>query len=173
MSTLARWLKRILASWFRERRGDELMAPLTELEVREFVAEWYHKLDIHAPLEEILAMVADEGIEFRFPEVTVTDKAGLTEWYNRVIRTFFDEVHETQELTITLEGDDAQVKILTKWQESTWNPPEPNSRRQTFLAGQTWGVRRSDKTGLPVIVTYFVDSFDPVGGSGTLPVRNT
>jgi hypothetical protein len=40
-----------------------------------------------------------------------------------------------------------------------------------FLAHQTWTVKRSDKTGFPVMVTYFVDAFDPVGGSGALPVK--
>lgn len=149
-----------------------MLAPLTEPEVRQFVAQWYHHLDIHVPLEEFLAMVADEGIEFRFPEVTVTDKAGLARWYNRVTNTFFDEIHETKELEITIESDRATVKILTQWQESTWNPPEPKSKRQIFLAGQTWEVKRSDKTGQPVVVTYFVDSFDLVGGSGTLPVKD-
>src|SRR5579864_8271776 len=96
--------------------------PLTEAEVRQFVAQWFHKLDIHAPLEEFLAMVADGDIEFRFPEVTVTDKTGLAKWYNRVTNTFFDEIHETKELAITTAGDCATVKILTQWQESTWNP---------------------------------------------------
>jgi hypothetical protein len=147
--------------------------PLTESEVRQFVAQWFHLLDIHAPLEEFLAMVADEGIEFRFPEVTVTDRDGLTQWYKRVTNTFFDEIHETKELAISTEGDRATVKITTQWQESSWNPPAPKSERLTFLAKQTWGVKRSDKTGQPVMVTYFVDSFEPVGGEGKLPVKDT
>lgn len=149
------------------------LTPLTESEVRQFVAQWFHILDIHASLEEFLTMVADEGIEFRFPEVTVTDKAGLTQWYNRVTNTFFDEVHTTKELAIAAEGDHATVRITTQWQESTWNPPAPKSERQTFLAKQTWSMKRSDRTGQPVVVTYFVDSFEPVGGAGTLPVKNT
>ncbi|MBV9691333.1 MAG: hypothetical protein JO202_16655 [Ktedonobacteraceae bacterium] len=148
------------------------LATLTEAEVHQFVDQWYHKLDIHAPLEEFLALVADEGIEFRFPEVTVTDKAGLTtQWYNRVIRTFFDEIHETKELAITIEADRATLKVLTFWQLSVWDPPAPKSTRLAFLAHQTWTVKRSDKTGLPVMVTYFVDALDPVGGSGALPVK--
>jgi hypothetical protein len=147
--------------------------PLTESEVRQFVAQWFHLLDIHAPLEEFLALVADEGIEFRFPEVTVTDRDGLTQWYKRVTNTFFDEIHETKELAISTEGDRATVKITTQWQESSWNPPAPKSERLTFLAKQTWGVKRSDKTGQPVMVTYFVDSFEPVGGEGKLPVKDT
>ena len=146
-------------------------ASLTALEVKEFVDQWYHNLDIHASLEEFLAMVADTGIEFRFPEVTVTDKEGLTRWYKRVTSTFFNETHTTQKLAITIDDDLATVKILTHWQASVWNPPAPRSEQQAFLAGQTWTVRRSEQTGQPVVVSYFVDSFDPVEGSGTLQVK--
>lgn len=147
------------------------VAPLTEAEVKQQVDAWYRALDIHVPLEEFLAMVADEGIEFRFPEVTVTDKAGLTQWYNRVTNTFFDEVHETKELAISTAGDQAEVKILTLWQASVWNPPASKSERIAFLARQTWKVRRSLTTGKPVVVTYIVDAFEPVGGTGALPVK--
>ena len=144
------------------------LKPLTESEVSQFVKEWFHKLDIHAPLEEFLVMVADEGIEFRFPEVTVTDRAGLTGWYQRVTTTYFDEIHETKELAITTDGERATVKILTQWQESSWNPPAPKSERLTFLARQTWSVKRSNKTGQPVVVTYFVETFEQVG----VPVKS-
>ena len=148
------------------------VTPLTEAEVRQFVNQWYHNLDIHVPLEDFLAMVADEGIEFRFPEVTVTDKAGVTDWYKRVTATFFNEIHQTKELAITIEANRATVKVVTFWQASAWNPPAPKSERLAFLAGQTWSVKRSNTTSQPVVVTYFVDSFDPVGGSGALPVKD-
>src|SRR5215510_10177009 len=121
------------------------VAPLTEAEVKQQVDAWYRALDIHVPLEEFLAMVADEGIEFRFPEVTVRDKAGLTEWYNRVTNSFFDEVHTTQELKISVEGDYANVELVTLWQPSVWNPPAAKSERLAYLAGQTWTVKRSEK----------------------------
>jgi hypothetical protein len=146
--------------------------PLTENEVRQFLTQWFHKLDIHVSLAEFLTGVADENIEFRFPEVTVTDKAGLTEWYNRVTHTFFDEVHETKELQIIPGNEQATVKILTSWQASTWDAPEAKSKRLAFLARQTWQVKRSGTTGQPVVVSYFVDAFDPVGTSEVLPVKN-
>jgi hypothetical protein len=148
------------------------LAPLTESEVKQFVAQWYHALDIHVPLADFLNMVAEEGIEFRFPEVTVKDKAGLTEWYNRVINSFFDEVHTTQELKVSVNGDYATVEIVTRWEPSVWNPPAPKSERLAYLAGQTWTVKRSETTGQPVVVTYFVNSFEPVGATGALPVKN-
>ncbi len=147
-----------------------MSAPLTQAEMQQFVDKWYHILDIHAPLEEFLALVADEGIEFRFPEVTVTDKEGVANWYKRVTHTFFDEIHETKQLAITLNNDRATVKILTHWQASAWNPPAPKSERQIFLAAQTWTAKRSEHTGQPVVVTYYVDSFNPVEGSSTLQV---
>ncbi|SRR6266567_500192 len=147
--------------------------PLTETEVREFVAQWFHNLDIHVPLETFLAMVADEGIEFRFPEVTVTDTAGLTDWYHRVTRTFFNEVHETKKLAVTTEKDQATVQLLTHWTADTWDPPAPKSKQIVFLADQTWQLKRSPKTGQPVVTTYVVNSFDPVGASGPLPVKDT
>ena len=149
------------------------VTPLTDAEVRQFVDQWYHTLDIHAPLQAFLVLIADEGIEFRFPEVTVTDKDGVIQWYNRVTTTFFDEIHQTKELAISTEGDRATVKVVTLWQASVWNPPAPKSERLAFLAGQTWSVKRLDTTGQPVIVTYVVDSFDPVGGSGALPVKDS
>jgi SnoaL-like domain len=148
------------------------LALLTEAEVKQFVAQWYHALDIHVPLADFLSMVADEGIEFRFPEVTVRDKAGLSEWYNRVTNSFFDEVHTTQELKISVEGDHATVELVTLWQPSIWNPPAAKSERLAYLAGQTWTVKRSEKTGKPVVVTYYVNTFDPVGETGALPVKN-
>jgi hypothetical protein len=148
------------------------LTPLTENEVRQFLVQWFHKLDIHVSLAEFLTGVANEGIEFRFPEVTVTDKAGLTDWYNRVTHTFFDEVHETKELEIITGNEQATVKILTFWQASTWDAPEPKSKRLAFLARQTWQVRRSPTTEQPVVVSYFVDAFDPVGASDGLPVKN-
>jgi hypothetical protein len=40
-----------------------------------------------------------------------------------------------------------------------WEP----LRRAGIMAGQIWSVKRSDKTGQPVIVTYLVDSFESVG----------
>ncbi|HEU5375644.1 MAG TPA: nuclear transport factor 2 family protein [Ktedonobacteraceae bacterium] len=151
----------------------QTVAPLTETEVQQFIKQWFHKLDIHAPLEEMLAMIADEEIEFRFPEVTVTSKDGFAQWYQRVTHTFFDEVHETKELAITMNGGRATIKIATQWQEGNWNPPAPRSERKTYLARQTWSVKRSEKTMQPVIVTYFVDAFDLVEDAVTPPTTTS
>jgi hypothetical protein len=42
-------------------------APLTEAEVKQCVDDWYKALDVHAPADEVVPLVAEEGLEMRFP----------------------------------------------------------------------------------------------------------
>ena len=65
---------------------------LTVAEVKQLAAEWYRKLDVHAPLIELLPLVAEDA-EMKFPEATLHGQAEFEGWYEGVIRIFFDEVH--------------------------------------------------------------------------------
>lgn len=142
---------------------------LTEEEVRQLVTDWYVRLDVHAPMVEILPMLDDENLEMIFPETTLHGYVEFeTKWYQRVIRTFFDEVHELKELNINLSKDRADIKLVVKWEASIWNPPAAKSERIVMDAAQTWVVKRSPKSQLPVIVTYVVDSLDYYEGSARL-----
>jgi hypothetical protein len=144
--------------------------PLTETEVTDFVNDWYRKLDVHAPPDEVLSLVAqeDEGLDMEFPEGTVRQPDGfrsvLDTWYHR----FFDEVHTLKELDITTDGDRANVKLMVNWQCKIWDPPAPKSQWLGFDAYQTWVVGRSKTSGQPVIVQYVVDKLDPMPGSASL-----
>ncbi len=145
------------------------IAPLTEDEVKKLVDDWYIRLDMHAPMVEILPMIAAEELEMRLPEVTLHGQAGFeTGWYQRVIRTFFDEVHEMKELNINILEDRADVKLVVKWQASRWNAPAAKSERIIMDAAQAWVVKRSPETHKPIIVTYIVDSVDYYEGSARL-----
>jgi hypothetical protein len=144
-------------------------APLEEAEVKQFVDRVYRELfDSHAPVEEFLVCLADEGLEMRFPEETVHGHDGFRRWYERIVSTFFDEVHTVKEVEVTGEGDQARVKVLVNWQAHTWRPPAAKSQWLDFDAGQTWVVKRSPTTGQPMIVTYVVDAFVPMEGSSSL-----
>jgi hypothetical protein len=144
-------------------------APLEEAEVKQFVEKWYLELlDSHAPTEELLVCLADDKLEMRFPEETVHGHDGFRRWYERIINTFFDEVHTIKELEVSTEGDRAKINVLVNWQAHTWKPPAPKSQWLGFDAGQTWFVERSPSTGQPVVVTYIVDSFIPMEGSSSL-----
>jgi len=142
---------------------------LTEAEIQKFAADWYRKLDVHAPLEDYIPLLADEGLEMVFPEATVKGFEGFKGWYERVISIFFDEVHTLKEVKPTsVSSEKANVKVIVKWEASVWKPPAPKSERIVLDAYQTWVVTRSPKTGKPVISTYIVDSLDYAEGSARL-----
>jgi len=143
-------------------------APLTEAEIEELVTDWYHKLDIHAPMVELLPLLADDDLEMTFPEGVSKGHAGFEAWYQRVIRLFFDEAHTVKEVKTTASGGDIEVKVVVNWQTKVWTPPDAQSKWLGFDAYQTWVVRRSAVTGKPIIVRYAVDSLDAMPGSATL-----
>ena len=73
-------------------------------EIEAFVADWYRKLDIHAPAEELISMVADQ-VEMQFPEGTVRGVEEFRAWYEGVIRLFFDELHTVTRVGIVWRDD--------------------------------------------------------------------
>jgi len=147
-------------------------APLTEDNVTRFMERWYLELlDTHAPVADVAACVADDA-EMRFPEATVKGINAFRDWYDRIVHTFFDEVHRItrQVVTIADDGQSAEVKIDVNWQAKAWIPPAARSRRVGFDAGHTHEVRRSTRTGDLVIQIYGVDTFVAMPGSSDLPV---
>ena len=140
---------------------------LTEAHVRKLVDDWYHALDVHVPFEEIVPFVASSGLEMYWPEGPTFGVDGFKGWYERVTRTFFDEVHTMKDLVITPRGEEADVKLVVNWQARVWNPPDAKSKWLGMDARQTWVVRRSED-GRAVIVKYVVDGIDLMEGSATL-----
>jgi ketosteroid isomerase-like protein len=115
--------------------------------------------------------VADDA-EMRFPEVTVYGIDAFKDWYDRIVNTFFDEVHiiTRNDVTVAPDGQSAEVKIDLQWEAKVWIPPAAKSQWIGFNAGQTHEVRRSPKTGQPMIQVYGVDTFVAMEGSSNLPV---
>ena len=142
--------------------------PLTKDEIQEMAVAWYRKLDVHAPMVEILPMLADDGLEMVFPESTVYGWAGFEGWYQRVIRIFFDEVHTVKKAEPVINGDEADVNVVVQWEASVWNPPAAYSARIKCDAYQRWKVRRSPVTGKAVVTQYIVDSIEYHEGSARL-----
>lgn len=142
--------------------------PLTDAAIRKMAANWYQKLDVHAPMIEILPMLSEKGLEMRFPEATLTRLAEFENWYQTVIRIFFDEVHILKVCDAKIEGDKARVHIVVEWQASVWKPPAAKSERIKCDADQDWIVEMSPVTGEPVITTYIVNALNYHEGSAKL-----
>lgn len=141
---------------------------LTEAEVKQFVDDWYHCLDVHSPVAEILPLVATDGLKMVFPEATLTTVEDFKGWYHAVTHRFFDEIHTMKELNIRVNGAEADITLVVNWQAKIWDAPAPKSTWLGFDAYQTWQVHRDPATGRVVINLYVVDKLDPMPGSASL-----
>lgn len=139
---------------------------VTEDSIKEFARLWYRKLDVHAPMVELLPMLLDQDLKLVFPEATEYGWKGFENWYQRVIRTFFDEEHTVLSCEAEIDGGSATVKVVVEWHASLWNPPEYSSRRIMAIAYQTWKVVSMD--GQLKISQYIVDKFEYKEGSAEL-----
>jgi hypothetical protein len=142
--------------------------PLTRTEIEDFVAEWYRKLDIHAPPEEVIPLVAEQGLEMQFPEGAISGVEAFRRWYEGVIRIFFDELHTVTRIDISRQDARVLVTVVVNWQARRWHPPAPRSEWIGFDAYQRWEMERSGSTDRPVIVRYIVDELRPMPGSKSL-----
>jgi hypothetical protein len=140
---------------------------LTQQSIQTLAEAWYKKLDVHAPMVELLPLLADEELEMVFPEATVYGYAGFEGWFQRVIRIFFDEVHTVKEVSSEISEDTATVKVVVQWEASVWNAPEANSKRIMLDAYQTWEVKQLTDERI-VITKYTVDKLQYAEGSASL-----
>jgi hypothetical protein len=144
--------------------------PITEDEIKRFVADWYRALDVHAPVEDCLQFLADSGLEMIFPEKEkpLHGVGDFRTWYvggeysdgtkgRGVINIFFDENHTVHDLRSEISGEEAIIDLLVGWQASWWDSPAAKSKRTSLDSTQRWTVRRSSKNAHRLeIVTYDV-----------------
>lgn len=135
--------------------------PLTEAEIKTFVAAWYQALDFHVPFDQAWTMLADEGLNVQFPDGDIRDKASFKKWYDRVTNLFFDENHYVQSVQAKIDGDTAVLDIVVGWQASWWEPPSAKSKRTSMDATQRWTVRRSSKNAYGIEIVNYNATVEP------------
>jgi ketosteroid isomerase-like protein len=150
---------------------------LTKEEVDDLAERWYRALEVHAPVEELHAMILDgpdNEMVWPPPEMTTHGHAEFTVWYEKVTRRFFDEVHTLKKVEPTIDGATASVKVVVDWRASVWEPAaEPEQQADPHGRVPDVGSVRSPDTGKAVIKRYVVDDFknlpDADGGLGVDP----
>ena len=89
---------------------------LSQDESRQFIDEWFLKLDVHAPVDEVLSLIADNELVMKVPETTIHGHEGFKQWYSVVTSKFFDEVHSIKALRITPQEQIAKVEMILLWE---------------------------------------------------------
>ncbi|HEX4721353.1 MAG TPA: nuclear transport factor 2 family protein [Pseudonocardiaceae bacterium] len=140
---------------------------LTDAAIHRFAVAWYEALDQHDDLASVQKMLADDGLEMRFPEVTSYGHEGFAQWYQAVTTRFFDEVHTVRSVDVRSgDGSTAEVKVLVNWQCKAHDGQDAKSKWLGFDAYQTWTIV-AGPTG-PQIKIYTVDRMDAMPGSAAL-----
>jgi hypothetical protein len=142
---------------------------LTEQEIKAFAIAWYDALDLHAPVEECYRMLADNDLNMDFPEAAIREVAEFGRLYQQWTSLYFDENHNVQSVTSTINGTEAECEVIVGWQASWFPAPAPKSKRTSLNAVQHWKVRRSSKNRYGVeMVEYKVIRFEYAPGFAQL-----
>jgi len=56
-----------------------MLSSITREQIQRFATAWFHVLDVHAPLHECLAMLAEDGLRMHFPDGDIRDLAAFTQ----------------------------------------------------------------------------------------------
>ena len=89
---------------------------VSEAEVKEFVFDWYRKVNAHPPVDEMLEWLADEEFVMRMPEQTFLRHDGFKKWYQSVER-FHNPTHIVKALKISTNYNEAIVKVISAGNE--------------------------------------------------------
>jgi len=116
--------------------------PIAAEQIRAFAIAWFRALDLHAPIGECFAMLAENALHMNFPDADIRDYASFKTWYDRVINCFFDEKHTISDIEILSANEDrAEMKVVVRWQAVWCNPPAPDTQRIDLEATQRWVLR--------------------------------
>ena len=120
--------------------------PFHPASVRQFAVAWYDALDVHAPADAFHMFLAGEGMEIVFPERTMRSYPEFDEWLAGIYRTFFDEIHIVQSVTILgFTETTADLEVVVGWQASWFTSPDAKSKRTSMSAVQRWTVQSREK----------------------------
>ncbi len=146
--------------------------PITEEQIRKFAAAWFLALDVHAPTEECVKLLADSELRMIFPEKTLYGISDFKAWYvggtysdgtraPGVTNVYFDEAHNLQSVQPQISADQANVRVVVGWQASWIEPPAARSKRLSMEFTQQWVVRRSDKNSYGLEILQYVATAEP------------
>jgi SnoaL-like domain len=133
--------------------------PLDEAEVRTFVEDWYGRLDRHVPVDELLPLLARDGLEMVFPEGDVNSQDDFVRWYSEGLEHYAAEQHLVSEILVSTSGSTADVVVRLEWRATIADPAPGEPARLVSPMRQRWSIRR-DADGRPVIATYYCDELE-------------
>jgi quinol monooxygenase YgiN len=139
--------------------GEILCGNLNESGTRDFVTEWYNKLSDRVAVEELLPMLAQIGLDMRFPGVVIRNAEQFRNWYAKVGEQFEEQEHILESLSQMPNDNGLTLFVTVVWKAKQ----KADGDRLAMRANQTWTIGRTAPDKPPVILTYEVNSLESLG----------
>jgi hypothetical protein len=120
--------------------------------VSAFARNWFDLLSAHEPVERLLRLVVDDGLEMVFPERTLRGHADFSDWYGVVGRSFADQSHQVERLGVAEDGDRVDVDVVVIWRATQVS----DGSKIAVRANQDWRLIRAHDSGELRIARYRV-----------------
>ena len=140
---------------------DARQAPVTAEEAQEIIDRWACLQDTQAPVEELLEIVAEEGFLLESPTADRRWQGheGL-QAHQELMRFFFDEEHLFRDVRIAPGAERTIAWTCLSWQARYRPAGSATSRLVKAYMEHEWELRRSERTGRPILARLTVVHFE-------------
>lgn len=137
--------------------------PVTEEEARTIIREWGRLHDLQTGLSAFLPFIARDGFFMEFNGKRWEGYAGF-EAHQIVKRRFFDELHDTYEVTVRPGSPVTHAFTRSRWNARYRPENSPVSREIRTLIEHDWEFRRDAATGRALMQGHTVTKFEYLPG---------
>ena len=124
-----------------------------ENDIKSFVHRVFGMYDKHVPVKEFLPLLADKGLEMKFPEATLRSHADFKRWYADGGRNFESNTHILERVDVRFPGDGPYLVDLVVF----WQAVGKDGKYVSFRAHQVWTLENGSGKE-PRILTYLVEA---------------
>jgi hypothetical protein len=120
--------------------------------VKSFVYHWFALFDRHVPVQQFHPLLADVGLEMRFPEAMLRSRNDFEKWYAGIGDRFQSNTHTLERVDVQVLGSGVyRVDLVVFWQALT-----KDGQYISFRAHQVWSLQDAEGPW-PRVVRYFVE----------------
>ena len=136
----------------------EIARTLSNEKIHGFVKTWFDQLSRHAPVEELLPMIADTGLKMKFPDKTILNQGDFCDWYREIGKTYSNQEHILEKVNIKNQFVSAKVNISVIWKAQK----KSDGSSVVARASQSWKLIRLPLTNKLAILEYIVHSLTSI-----------
>ena len=128
-----------------------------ENDIRSFVYHVFALYDKHVPVSRFLPLLADKGLDMRFPDATLRSHKDFKRWYAGIGKDIRSNTHQVERIDVSYPGRGRyQVGVVVLWQAMIKKGGYVSMR-----ARQVWTLEEGKTRRWPRILSYIVEAAPP------------